>query len=174
LLDLMENSIRAGASLISVTVAEDPSADTMTIAIEDDGPGIDVPADVATDPFYTTKAGKRTGLGLSLLRSTIEQAAGSLALSQSPLGGLAVRATMQLSHVDRRPLGDLAATLSSVVCTHPELDFLCRFRVGARESLVRVSDVAKELPMAERGSLAVAQRVSKKISSELAAVNMAP
>jgi anti-sigma regulatory factor (Ser/Thr protein kinase) len=110
ILDVMENSIRAGATAISLTVAEDPEQDRLTIIVEDNGPGLSVPPDVATDPFYTTKNGKRTGLGLSLLRATAEQAGGKLTLRRSELGGLAVEAAMQLSHVDRSPLGDLAAT----------------------------------------------------------------
>jgi len=167
ILDLIENSVRAGASTILMTVVENPQRDVLKIIVEDDGPGLNVPSEAALDPFYTTKDGKRTGLGLSLFRSTAEQAGGRVALRQSVFGGLAVEATMQLSHVDRIPVGDIAATVSSVVCTNPELDLCCRFRVGDEECLVRVSDVAKELPIGKRSGLAVARRVSERIKAGL-------
>ena len=174
ILDLMENSIRAGASLISVTVEADPAHDTMALTIEDNGPGLQVCAQAASDPFYTTKNGKRTGLGLSFLQAAVEQAGGRFSLGRSSLGGLSVEATMGLSHVDRSPLGDIASTVSSVVCTNPDLDVWCNFRMAGRESVVRVSDVVSELPVRERGGLAVARRVGDKIKAELAAIKLAP
>jgi hypothetical protein len=172
ILDLIENSIRAGATRLSVTIAENPDQDTLEIIVEDDGPGLSVNPDNATDPFYTTKLGKRTGLGLSLFRAATEQAGGKLTLERSALGGLAVKATMRLSHLDRRPLGDLAATFSSVVCTNPDLDLSCRLRVGDQEYVVRASNVVKELPVNGRMGLAVARQVSERIKSGLAALQL--
>ena len=172
ILDLTENSIRAGASVVSVTVAEDPEKDVLEIVVEDNGTGLSVPPEKATDPFYTTKAGKRTGLGLSLFRAAAEQAGGGLKLGRSPLGGASVHATMVLSHVDRVPLGDLAATFSSVVCTNPRLDLRCRFRVADRECVVRVSDVAREFPVGEGRGLSVARQVHERIKAGLAALEV--
>ena len=169
-LDLIENSIRAEASVIAVTVVQDCEKDLLKIIVEDNGPGLSVSSDVALDPFFTTKEGKRVGLGLSLFRGAAERAGGTLTLAQSPLGGLAVTATMQLAHVDRSPLGDLAATFSSVVCTNPQLDLRCRFCNGKQEWVVRAPDVAKELPPNERCGLAVARRVSERIRAGLAAI----
>jgi len=171
LLDIIENSIRAGASTIVVTVAECPESDILELTVEDDGAGLSVPSEAAADPFYTTKAGKRVGLGLSLLRAAAEQAGGKLTITASKLGGVAVKATMWLSHIDRAPLGDLAATLSSIVCTNPDLDLSCRFCVGSRECVVRASDVINELPFGERCGLAVARRVSERIKAGLAAIS---
>ena len=174
ILDLLENAVRAGASTVLMTLEENHQTDVLRIVVEDDGPGLDVPPERAVDPFYTTKNGKRTGLGLALFCSTAEQAAGRVALRQSTLGGLAVEATMQLNHVDRIPIGDVAATVSSVVCTNPELDLLCRFVVGDEQCLVCVSDVAKELPIGRRNGLAVARRVSARIGSGIETLHVTP
>ena len=124
-LDLIENSLRAGAQRVDVLVAQRVDLDEMVIAIEDDGPGLAVTPAQAADPFFTTKSGKRVGLGLSLFQAAAERAGGGMALDRSPLGGLAVRATMRLGHVDRNPLGDLPATLATALCAQPEV----RFRV---------------------------------------------
>jgi anti-sigma regulatory factor (Ser/Thr protein kinase) len=170
LLDLIENAIRAEATVVAVTVVEDTACDRLKLVVEDNGPGLSVPPEVALNPFYTTKEGKRTGLGLSLIQGAAQRAGGGVELGRSPLGGLAVTATMQLSHVDRSPMGDLAATISSVVCTNPEIDLRCRFVVGPREWGVRSSDVEKELPYGGRGGLAVARRLAEKVREGLAAV----
>jgi signal transduction histidine kinase len=129
-LDLMENSIRAGASVVSVTVQQDSARNRLRIVVADNGPGLAVPAGVATDPFFTTKRGKRTGLGLSLFAAAAERAGGKLALRKSRLGGLSVAATMQLDHVDRAPLGDLATTLATVAAANPGLEIRCRLSAG--------------------------------------------
>jgi hypothetical protein len=167
ILDLIENSIRAGASEVCLTVEEDFADNRMTIVVEDNGPGIDVPADTATDPFYTTKRGKKTGLGLSLFRAAAERAGGRLDLRQSSLGGLAVEATMELNHIDRSPLGDIAGTVSSLVCTNPDLDLRCHLRVGQQTRQVSVPDVSGEMDNGSRCGLAVARQVSQKIREAL-------
>jgi len=166
----MENSIRAGASIVSVTVDEKPDQDELDIAVEDNGVGLNVSPEQAMDPYYTTKRGKRTGLGLSLFRAAAEQAHGEFSIERSVLGGVAVRAKMQLSHIDRQPLGDLAATFSSMVCTNPYVDF--RFETGSSQGhrRLRVSEVARELGDADRCGLMVARRISREIKTGLMAM----
>jgi hypothetical protein len=171
-LDLIENSIRAEATVISVTVAESHERDTLEIAVEDNGVGMSVPPEVAADPFYTTKKGKRTGLGLSLFRAAAERAGGTVTIEKSALGGVAVKALMKLSHIDRSPLGDLAATLSSVVCTNPGIEVRCRLAKGAQQCEIRVADVAKEFPAGEQYGLAVARRVAEKIKEGLSGIGV--
>ena len=111
MLDLIENSIRANASVISVEVREDAKDNLLEILIEDNGSGLSVDAERALDPYYTTKSGKRTGLGLSLFKATAEQAGGTLTLGASSLGGLAVRVAMGLRHNRPAPIGRLGDDL---------------------------------------------------------------
>ena len=172
ILDLIENSIRAGARVISVAVEEEPERDLLCLSVEDDGPGLRVPGETAADPFFTTKEGKKTGLGLSMLKFRTEQAGGSFRLEISPLGGLAVRADMPLSNVDRSPLGDLAATLASVVCTNPEVELRSRLRVGTRVLTVSTADIARALPLGGRSEVAVARRMRERIAEGLSALHV--
>jgi Histidine kinase-, DNA gyrase B-, and HSP90-like ATPase len=172
ILDIIENSILAGATAIAVGITEDLDADRLEVVVDDNGSGLSVTPEQALDPYYTTKDGKRTGLGLSLFQATVQQAGGALTLGESTLGGLAVRAVMQLGHIDRKPLGDLATTLSSVVCTNPHLELWCRITCGERECAVRVSDVAREFSASERCGLAVARRFSERIRTGLATLNV--
>jgi hypothetical protein len=163
LLDLVENAIRAGATTIAVGVEEEPDRDLMVLSVEDDGPGLPVSAETATDPFFTTKEGKKTGLGLSLLKFRAEQSGGRFRLARSALGGLEVRAELPLSSVDRSPLGDLAATLASVVCTNPEVDLRSRLRVGDRRWEVSSAEISRTLPSGSLGAIALARRMKERI-----------
>ena len=124
LLDILENSVRAGATVIATTIVAGGATDELVIRVEDDGPGLPVEAEQALDPFFTTKANKKTGLGLSLFRQAAEAAGGGLAVGRSDdLGGACVTARMGLAHVDRPPLGDVAASVATMVVTNPEIEF---------------------------------------------------
>lgn len=172
ILDLVENSIRAGAAVIEVSLEEEPARDCLTVRVEDDGPGLPVSGETAADPFFTTKEGKKTGLGLSLFKFRAEQAGGSFQISRSSLGGLAVRACMPLSSVDRSPLGDLAGTLASVVCTNPEIELRSRLRVDDREWTVSTAEVARALPAGDHRGISLAHRIRERVSEGLAALNV--
>jgi hypothetical protein len=80
-------------------------------------------AKAALDPFVTTKKNKRIGLGLPLLAESARTAAGKLTLKSAPQVGTTVTAIMQYDHIDRKPVGDMVATLTTLIVTHPEVDF---------------------------------------------------
>ena len=172
ILDLMENALRAGATQIEVAVEEQPERDVLLISVEDNGPGLPVDSETAADPFFTTKEGKKTGLGLSLFRFRVEQAGGEMKLERSPLGGVAVRASMSLGHVDRSPLGDLASTLASVACTSPGVELRARLRVGGRELSVSSTEIARGIPFGSKSEIAVARAMKQRITEGLEALHV--
>jgi signal transduction histidine kinase len=172
-LDLVENSLRAGACVVAVSVEEQPDRDLLAISVEDDGPGLPVTPEQALDPFYTTKEGKRTGLGLSLFRQQVELAGGGVELGRSELGGLAVRARLGLSHVDRYPLGDLAGTLAGVVAANPGVEVRARLVSGGREVTVSTADSAEGQGSRTGGAArAAARRLRQGITEGMAALAM--
>jgi hypothetical protein len=142
LLDLLENSLRAGARRVAVTVLVARDEDRLTLRVEDDGPGLPVEPETALDPFFTTKQGKKTGLGLSLLRQAAEAAGGGLEVGHAGLGGLAVTATMRLGDVDRPPLGDVALTMATMAAVNPEVDFRLEWHDGDRHLRLAGADLA--------------------------------
>jgi hypothetical protein len=167
ILDLVENSIRAQATTVVIRIVADPAADLLRIEIEDNGTGLKVTPEQALDPFYTTKGGKRTGLGLSLIRAAAEPAGGGLTLGRSDLGGVKVSVTMGLTHVDRNPLGDLAGSLGGLVCTNPEIDFQYHFCLAGRDFRLRSAALAEELGIDPQNGLVLARSVISKIGAEL-------
>lgn len=71
---------------LDITVAPDDGSG-VRIEISDHGPG--VPADIADrifDPYFTGKAGG-TGLGLALVKQTLEMHGGTIRLTETPGGG---------------------------------------------------------------------------------------
>ncbi len=134
ILDVAENAINASASLIEVEIEERPSEDLLVIVITDNGEGMDQEElERVLDPFYTTKDGKRVGLGLPFLAEAARQAGGDLVVSSTPGEGTEVKATFTLSNIDLKPLGDITATLQTLVVGHPEVDFKFRYTSGDEE-----------------------------------------
>jgi len=161
-LDLMENSVRAGATSIAVELEEYPEKDLLVLSVEDDGSGMPSGDIDVTDPFFSTK-GKKTGLGLSLMRAAAEAAGGKLDTGRSRLGGALVRASMSMGHVDRSPLGDLAASLSAVACSHPDVELSCRIRTARGTEIITTRDFARGLAGVHMGALAVARDLSARV-----------
>ena len=75
ILDIAENSIRAGAGTVEIVINEDSAKDLLTIEINDNGSGMTKEEiKKVEDPFYTTKTVRRVGLGIPLLADAAKMA----------------------------------------------------------------------------------------------------
>ena len=75
-MDIVQNSVRAGASLITVQVAESKKHDTLTITITDNGCGMSAEqVKSVIDPFFTTRTTRKVGLGVPLFGINLKRAA---------------------------------------------------------------------------------------------------
>lgn len=129
LLDIAENSIDAGADRIDIVIAESPAQDLFTFSVSDNGRGMDAETlKKASDPFFTTKSVRSFGLGISLLKQAAEECNGSFSMESAPGKGTHATAMFQLSHIDRKPLGDLGASMMVLISGHPEIDFTLTYR----------------------------------------------
>ena len=124
ILDVAENSTRAGASLVTITVSADTAGDRLTVIIDDDGCGM-TEEQVAhvTDPFFTTRTTRKVGLGVPFFKYAAESTGGSFTIQSQPGVGTTVTAVFVLSHIDRMPLGDISSTIHTLVVYHPDTDF---------------------------------------------------
>lgn len=126
-LDIVQNSLTAGADLVQITVEESGQAGSLVIEIEDNGCGMSAEVvQAVTDPFYTTRATRNVGMGLPLFKMAAEQTGGSLDLWSEQGVGTRVTARFVTSHVDMTPLGDINGTVSMLILTNPNLDFVFR------------------------------------------------
>lgn len=125
ILDIVQNSISAGAKLIQINVEENSDDNKLNITITDNGKGMseDFIKNVA-DPFSTTRSTRKVGMGLSLLKLVCNQTNGKFGI-ESKLGvGTVVKAEFQLDHIDRPPLGNMGQTLSLVTSCNEDIDFI--------------------------------------------------
>jgi hypothetical protein len=146
ILDIVENSLAAGARRVEIRIVEDLQADRMTIEIVDDGCGMDEETvKRVLDPFFTTKTTRRVGLGLPLLAEACRMSNGQLCLQSCPGGGTTVKAAFQRSHIDRKPLGNMGDTLITLIVGHPEVDLLYEHRKDGKIFSLDTREIKSDL-----------------------------
>src|SRR5690554_4683283 len=115
-LDIVQNSINAAASLISVYINEDIIEDLLTIKIKDNGRGIpEENLSQITDPFFTSRKTREVGLGLSLFAEAAWRCDGDFKIDSIVEKGTEVETLFRYSHIDRAPLGDIQGTLLTLI-----------------------------------------------------------
>lgn len=125
ILDIAQNSIKAGAKKIDITITENNTS--LTFTVTDDGCGMS-PEFLArvTDPFTTTRTTRKVGLGLPLLKMEAEQSGGSLTISSKTLEhadhGTVVTAVFMKDSIDYTPLGDIVGTFCVLIQGAKDID----------------------------------------------------
>lgn len=124
ILDVAENSIDAGADTIQIKIMDKEAEDKFILQIKDNGKGMSREMiNNVLDPFFTTKTVRRFGLGIPLLAQAADECNGRFLIESEEGKGTLVTAEFQRSHIDRKPLGDMGATMMVLVGGHPEIDF---------------------------------------------------
>ncbi|MBO7645316.1 MAG: two-component sensor histidine kinase, partial [Alphaproteobacteria bacterium] len=98
--NIIENAARFAKKRLKIT--ETDNIESVTVTIEDDGPGIpDDKKEIAMQPFVRLDESRSettggTGLGLSIAKTAIENHGGQIFMEDSDLGGLKVRVVLPL------------------------------------------------------------------------------
>jgi hypothetical protein len=124
-LDIAENSLASGATLITISIAEKTEEDSFIVSIEDNGTGM--PEEFVKnvlDPFCTTRTTRKAGLGLSLLAQSARETGGDITVRSVTGKGTLVRAVFHPSHIDMKPNGNIPATIITLITGNPQVDFI--------------------------------------------------
>jgi signal transduction histidine kinase len=154
ILDIAENSIEAQATRVEIRLKESHRLNRLVLEIVDDGKGMDRRMlKQVLDPFVTTKKTRRFGLGLPLLAQAARAANGRVRVKSEPGRGTRVRAVFELGHIDLKPLGDMAQTLTALIMGHPEVDIVyvhetdrSRYELDTRELKRELDSVPVQSP----------------------------
>lgn len=153
ILDLVQNSIEAGATSINLEIIENFNEDVMIIRVTDNGRGMDEKMrQLVIDPFITTRTTRRIGLGLPLMDMTTKRCGGYLTIASTPGRGTVIEAMFQHSHLDRPPLGNMVETITNILVANPELQFSYQHAVGDKTFIVssqEIADILKGIPLTQ-------------------------
>ena len=146
IMDIIQNSVRANATLVELEILEDVTEDTYKLLFKDNGCGMseDVLAKVA-DPFFTSRTTRKVGLGISLLKQNAEQAGGNLNIWSKESEGTQLEVVFSHSNIDRPVLGNIAETMMLLVGANPEIDFLYKHTTSEGEYVFDTKEVKEVL-----------------------------
>ncbi len=129
ILDITENSVKARATLVEITITE--TGDTLTLSIKDNGTGMTQEVlQSVQNPFYTTRTTRKVGMGIPLLKFAAEQTGGNLRIESKHMDeaphehGTTVTALFYKNHIDFTPLGDVTSSIVTLIQGHPSTDFI--------------------------------------------------
>lgn len=150
ILDITENSVKAGASFIKIELESEEKF--LRVRISDNGCGMTPEVlEGVIHPFYTTRTTRKVGLGVPLIKLAAEQTGGSLTItsrheSEYPdAHGTEVTAIFMTDHIDCAPLGDIIATVQTLIQGHPDRDFLFLHKKGDAEVLLDTREMRQIL-----------------------------
>jgi hypothetical protein len=134
LLDLVQNSLEAGASLVELSLEEDDRY--LSVKLTDNGCGMSSEElERVKDPFYTDGRKhhhRKVGLGIPFLLQMVEQTGGSIRIDSQKGKGTLVSFSLPVEHVDLPPMGSIPAFLLPALTWKGEYEmvFERRYRIG--------------------------------------------
>ena len=107
--NLLNNAVQHTTEGVTIRVGAESGTDTVTVVIEDDGPGVpEADRDRIFDRGVTSDGGDG-GLGLHIVATIVERSGGSISVSESALGGARFDVTLPKAEsepeTDRNPFG---------------------------------------------------------------------
>lgn len=170
-LDIVENSTKAGATLVEISLQE--TNDTLTITVKDNGYGMSAETcKAALDPFYTTRTTRSVGMGIPLFKMMAEQTGGSLTLlskSKQEYGdasGTIISALFYKNHIDFTPLGDVVSTILTLIQGHPETNFLYEHKSPEREVALDTRELREVLGDVSLANFEVIQWIKEYLNEQ--------
>ena len=153
-LDIVQNSITAKASLIEIELIEDINDDILKINIFDNGKGMtEEQITSVTDPFYTTRTTRKIGLGIPLFKMAAEMSGGTFKIESTVGVGTKIYTSYIHSSIDRMPVGNINETVSMLIRMNPDIDFIYThsyneksYSIDTRELRAQLDDIPLDTP----------------------------
>ena len=129
ILDIAQNSVKAGADTISIILTEE--GNKLSVLISDNGCGMKEEfLRNVQDPFTTTRTTRKVGLGIPLFKLAAQQTGGDVKLSSRHEDeypdnhGTEIEAIFFTDHLDFTPLGDVISTITVLIQGQPSIRWI--------------------------------------------------
>lgn len=125
ILDLVRNSIAAGAKVVTVSLSQKGAF--LYVSISDDGKGMDEDTVKSVEsPFATSRKTRRVGLGIPLFKAAAEQCGGTFEIHSVLNVGTTVSGSFRIDSIDRQPVGDLTDTMTALIISDADTDYVLK------------------------------------------------
>ncbi len=170
ILDIAENSVKAGATLLEISVSVD--LDVITIAIKDNGCGMSEDfLKKVVDPFVTTRTTRKVGMGIPLFKMAAEQAGGRFVIESKQKTGTTVTASFGKEHIDRAPLGSLEDTMITLIASNCSIDYIFSYSLDGEKFVLDTREVKAQLGNISIDESEVLQFLKEMIKENILSIN---
>lgn len=146
ILDIAQNSVKAGATEISIELTETETE--LTIVITDNGCGMKPEfLSNVTDPFTTSRTTRNVGLGIPFFKLSAEQTGGYFEISSKhkdefpETHGTKTLAHYKKNHIDFTPLGDVISSITVLLQGAPEIHWIYSHILPDRSVLLDTEEI---------------------------------
>ncbi len=134
ILDIVQNSIKAGADIIEIKITVHTDTKRLKVEINDNGCGMSkAQLEQCVNPFFTSRTTRKVGLGIPFLKQSAECTDGEFSIVSEEGQGTWITAEYHTDHIDCIPIGDINATIYSLMIMNGELDFYFCYQVDERQ-----------------------------------------
>lgn len=173
ILDIVQNSVKAKATDIQITVSEKPEENLLEITIADNGCGMskELLARVK-DPFATTRTTRKVGMGISLFEAAASQCGGHLEITSEEGVGTTLYVCFEYNSIDRAPLGDMAETMVTIIMSAPEINYVYKHIGPGGEFVFDTKEIKNVLGDVPLNNVDVLEWIKEYIEEGLTDVNI--
>lgn len=147
ILDIVQNSIKASASLVRIFVNISTSDNLLTITVKDNGSGFDVKA---YENSLSKNSNRQGGYGIPLFKKSAEKTGGFFKITSILGKGTEITAAFKLNSPCCLPLGDINATVETLFFCCTEIDFIYNYKIdeeGFTLSTKDIKDIMGNIPI---------------------------
>lgn len=132
LMELVMNSITAGARHIWIVIRRSLRSNLLTLEERDDGCGMDPAfAKRLTDPFTTTRTTRRIGMGTALMQGTCQLCGGKMDVASEKGKGTTIVCTLPLDSIDLPPMGNIGEVVMDAMQAAEGIDYDLLYQTDA-------------------------------------------
>lgn len=146
ILDIVQNSISAGARNIIIRIIENLLQDLLSLTIIDDGKGMspEIVKKVA-DPYCTSRTTRKVGLGIPLLKQSAEQTGGGIVIKSELGKGTEITARFVRSNIDIPPMGNIANAYVLLMSANPDINMVLEYSFDDKSYRISTEELKEAL-----------------------------
>lgn len=172
ILDLLENSLKANATMIELNIIDTLKANKYVFKIKDDGKGIqDTVLKDVSDPFVTTSSGKKMGLGLSLVKMACRRCAGDMFVNSYKGFGTDITFWFEHNNIDRQPLGDIASVVVDFAASNDKLRLIYTHITDSGSFIFDSLETKQTLEVQSLNNITIIKTLREVIENNLETIN---
>ncbi len=141
-LDIVQNSVKANASLVHIFVNISTLDNLLTVIVKDNGSGFDVKA---YEDSKDKNKNKHNGYGIPLFKESAEKTGGWFKISSAVGQGTEITSAYILNNPCRIPLGDINSTVQSLVFCCTDVDFVYTYSVDEKSFTLNTKDIKESI-----------------------------